>query len=904
MRSIYALAALLTACAAASSAPRQPPPPSAAPPKAAAAPASRDDGRLPPGVRPTRYSLDLSVDPALDSFQGRVRIGVTIERPTRVIVLHARGTRILTAAISTARKKQWARAELRMAAHGRREPEELVLATDDELPVGSAEIDLQYEAPYGPNLEGLYRVGEGGKHYAFTQFEPNDARRAFPCFDEPGFKTPYSVTITTPSANLALSNMPLAKRQENLATGLTSYEFRTSPPLPSYLVAFAVGPFELAPGAQSPVPMRLVALPGKTKLGGLALESGKDLLALLADYFEIPYPYAKLDLVAVPEFGAGAMENAGLVTFREELLLLDPERASIDARRELAGVLAHELAHQWFGNLVTTAWWNDLWLNEGFATWMGEKIVARYRPSWRIDLDVVRDKQSVMRLDALESARKIRQPVRSSSEALEAFDGITYDKGASLLRTVEHWLGEAAFRQGVHHYLEAHRFGSATADDLFSALGAATGKDVGRVMSSFADQSGVPLLEVATECRKKGRAYRLTLRLGQREYRPLGETSKNSKRWAIPVCARWVDARGHAGHACTLLDGSSGSVEADVDSCPGHVLPNDGEDGYYRYLPAPGELVALAEDRALRLDDREKIGLIGNAWALVKSGDLAPGDFLRVCQALSDARSHVVWEEMAATLREYSRALVGDSSRAAFRRRMAKLFTPLARQLGMEPRANESDEDRLLRKTVLYAMADLASDDATRNEASKYAARWLEDPKSISADLAEIVLPLAARKGDDSLHAKYVARMRAAASPEERVLALSGLAGFDQEKLVEKTLALSLDEKTKVSDLRYLFRPFVERDATAIISYRWVRAHFDALKRRLPGFVVERITGVVAGLCDVGEADSAAGFFRPRLHETEGGDKFLDQAVETSKLCAALRAGQGQASERALGVAK
>ncbi len=448
-----------TSCPAPSPSSRWKPDPPAPPALPDPTPPPRDDGRLSSDVHPLRYDLDLSIDPEATSLSGRVRIGVTLDHPTRAIVLHARGPKVLTAAISSKEGKQWAQAKSRRASHSKDDPEELVLVVDKEVSAGAAEIDLQYEAPYAPNLQGAYRVEQGGKHFVFTQFEPNDARRAFPCFDEPGFKVPVHVTLTVPEGNLAVSNMPELRKRENRRSGLVSYEFRVSPPLPTYLVAFAVGAFEVRQGARDPVPIRLISLPGKAKLGTLALDAARDELALLTDYFGTPYPYPKLDLVAVPEFAAGAMENAGLITFREERLLLDEAHTSIDSRRALGGILAHELAHQWFGNLVTMKWWNNVWLNEGFATWMGTKISDRWHPAYGALSEGAQRKHWVMGVDSLPSARKVRQPVHSSSEALEAFDGITYVKGASVLGMAERWVGESVMRRGVQNYLAQHRFG-------------------------------------------------------------------------------------------------------------------------------------------------------------------------------------------------------------------------------------------------------------------------------------------------------------------------------------------------------------------------------------------------------------------------------------------------------------
>ncbi|MFO0570278.1 MAG: M1 family aminopeptidase [Polyangiaceae bacterium] len=570
----------------------------------------RDDGRLPATVRPTRYFLELNVDPKEKTFAGRVRIGIDVLTPTAEVVLHAKGPKILTAAVSTPRDKLWARSTVRKAAHGKQEAEELVLSFSRPLEPGPAEIDLQYEAPFAPELGGLYRVESRGQAFAFTQFEPNDARRAFPCFDEPGFKVPFRISVTVPEGNLVVANTRELRRRETPSTGLVSYEFEPTAPLPTYLVAVAVGPFELLEGPRSPVPIRVVTVPGKSRLGKLALATAEETLGALADYFGIAYPYSKLDLVAVPEFSAGAMENAGLVTFREERVLLDEDKASLESRRGLLELMAHELAHQWFGNLVTMKWWDDIWLNEGFANWMGDHVVERARPAWGIGAERVQAKDWVMRLDMLDSARRVRQRVRGSSEALEAFDGITYVKGASAITQLESYLGPATFQRGIRDYVRAHAHKNASSSDLTDALARASGKDVAGVLGSFVDQTGVPLVEATTRCAKG----HLDVKLSQREYRPFGRAPRE-RRWSIPVCLGAPELDG--GELCTLLREPTATLERDVPRCPRRIFPNAGERGYYRYRLGETELLALARDASLTR--AERVGLIG-AWALVRAG--------------------------------------------------------------------------------------------------------------------------------------------------------------------------------------------------------------------------------------------------------------------------------------------
>jgi aminopeptidase N len=852
-------------------------------------PPPREDGRLPPGVTPLGYDLDLAIDPTATSILGRVRIKVKVDSPTRAIVLHARALEVLTAAVSSHNGKQWAKTTNRRAHHGKEQPEELVLVLERPVPAGNAEIDLQYDAPYDKTLRGAYRVDQDGKSYVFTQFEPNDARRAFPCFDEPGFKVPFHVTLTVPEGNLAFSNMPELKRTENRKSGLVSYEFQTSPALPTYLVAFAVGPLEVRDGARDPVPIRLIALPGKTALGGLGLEAARAELALLTEYFGVPYPYPKLDLVAVPEFGSGAMENAGLVTFREERLLLDEKRASLESRRDLASIMAHELAHQWFGNLVTMKWWDDIWLNEGFATWMGTKITDRWH-AYGAELEGVSRKHWVMGIDSLASARKIRQPVRSSSEALEAFDGITYVKGASVLGMVERWLGEDVMQKGIRDYIQKHRFGNAAAADLFGALSAAGNKDVAAVMGSFTDQTGVPLIELKESCKPGPKGATLDVEIRQSPYRRLGSPELKREPWTFPVCRRLRGASGTLTESCVLVKGAVTKESVPVKECPTLALPNARESGYFRTLLGAAELSKLAKARVA--DERERIGLVGNAWALVQSGKLTSDEWLGFLDEFSAEPNPMVWDRIVGALKEQRMLLADDKARAVFEQRVSKLLSPMVKKLGYAPRPGDSEEMRQLRQITFGALGDLGNDAPTLKEATKLTTRWLADPNSIDADIADIALPLAARRGDAALFDELFQRYEKAATPELQVRALFGLSGFEDPKLVERLLDLVIEKKVKVHQLRYVFPALYERPTTARLAYAYLRVHFEDITKLLPGFVVARLPWVIASLCDETVVRQADEFFRPRLEKIEGASKSLDQALDAGKLCAALAKGK------------
>jgi aminopeptidase N len=894
---LFALA--LTGCAASPSAPPGSTPSTMQTTGAPAAqvdavPAPREDGRLPAGVRPMRYTMDLSIDPSKKAFSGQVRIALKLDRPTRAIVMHGRGMTIKEAFLHSGAGKLAGHAELRMAAGSREDPEELVITFPSEAPAGDAELDLAYEAPFGHGLRGLYHVDDNGTSYAFTQFEPNDARRAFPCFDEPGFKVPFEISLTVPKGQLAVSNTRVARQRENVAAGTVTFEFEKSPPLPTYLVAFGVGPFDVLEGPKEPVPIRLISAKGKTGLGKLAVETAAAHLELLGKYFNRPYPYRKLDVVAVPNFASGAMENPGFVTFREELLLIDPAHASTQARRAMAGVIAHELAHQWFGDLVTMQWWDDLWLNEAFASWMSRKIVDQWRPSSQSRLESVGDRSGIMAHDALSTARKIRNPVTSTSDALEAFDGITYGKGQAVLTMIEGWLGEDQFREGLRRYVKKHEWGNATAADLYAALSEASGRDVGKVMNSFTDQTGVPAVSVTCQA-GEGEGAPVTFQLRQEEYRTLDRKGPSNKLWHIPICVSF-DGGEKIERECTLLE----SAEAKIDvgkrraksgengGCPAYFYPNAGESGYDRIKLDHADLDRLAKSGLTKLSEVERYGLVSNAWAQVWSGDLPASAYFDVLGNFKKESSRLVWREIIESLYEADKSIVGDAARPAFAKFVRELLGPTAHKLGWSAKKDENDDQRLLRVSVLTALGVLGKDEWAIAQAKHVSGAWLLDPFSVDADLAKAALPVAAKQPSDAYFDQLTNVLKAPRTPEVRVLALSGLASFDEPKYADRVLDMMIDHTVKAQDLQYIFRPLSSRRETRERTFAWLEKHFDDVTKVIPPFVVGKLSRVIASMCDASQVRAAEAFMSPRMAKIDGTEKAMKQSIEDGLRCAAL----------------
>ena len=619
------------------------------------------DLRLPGDTRPSAETLSLAIDPTRELFVGTADISITLDRPRRTIWLHGQGLQVARATVASvggdgrpAEPAVWQQRDDKGTAS-------LTLAKP--VAAGRAVIHVEYDAPFTTKLEGLFKVTQTGVPYAFTQFENIAARRAFPCFDEPGFKIPWDVTLEVPSDAKAIANTREIAREESGTSVLV--HFATTLPLPSYLVAFAVGPLDVVSAPEIPpnavrhraLPLRGVTTHGRGKEIAYALAHTGEILAILEQYFGLEYPYDKLDILAVPDMD-GAMENAGALTFNDWLLLFDPKTAPSRQTRSYADVMAHELAHQWVGDLVTASWWDDIWLNEAFATWMEGKAADAWDPRTDAATIVLDGIQDAMGSDSLVSARSIRQPVTSVDDIANAFDNITYSKGGAVLGMFERWVGAAAFQRGLHAYLAQHRLGSATADDFLGAESAAAGRDVKTPFHTFLDQPGVPFVEAAVRCDGPAR-----LHLRQTRYLPLGSSGDAGRTWQIPICARYGVGQAVM-EACTLLAAAEADLELGA-RCPDWVFPNSGALGYFRFALAPGDLARLRASGFSRLTAHERVALGNSVRAALGRGALPVGDALDAEVPLaSDPHPNVAAEPMG-ILRQARQWLYRDPLRTA-----------------------------------------------------------------------------------------------------------------------------------------------------------------------------------------------------------------------------------------------
>src|SRR3954462_714570 len=533
--------------------------------------------RLPGGVTPEHYDLAFVVDLVHERFDGTETIRVNVAAPTTRIVLNALDIDFREVTIGAGGTAQKATVTSDSTA------QTATFTVPRPIPSGTHDIHVRYGGRLKSQLRGFYISKTKLRKYAVTQFESTDARRAFPSFDEPSFKATFSLTVTVDRGDIAISNGKVLSDSPGPAITQHTMVFAPTPKMSSYLVAIAVGDFRCLDGAADGVPIRICATPDKRELGKIALDSAQQILKFYDTYYSVKYPFGKLDILAVPDFAAGAMENTAAIFYRETDLLADTKSASIGTRKNIASVLAHEMAHQWFGDLVTMAWWDDIWLNEGFATWMQSKPLKAWKPEWHAEVKETADNQTAMNLDALRATRPIRATASTPAEINELFDPIAYEKGGAVLRMIESWVGEAAFQKGVNAYIAKHKYGNARAEDFWSTIAASTGKPVDKVMPTFVDQPGVPLITMSLTCE----AGRGTLTLAQSRYSMEG-TSAPASPWQIPVCLE----TGAAAPTCALLDTPRKDIA--LNACPAWTMANDNGRGYYRTALDAAALKAAA----------------------------------------------------------------------------------------------------------------------------------------------------------------------------------------------------------------------------------------------------------------------------------------------------------------------
>ncbi len=859
--------------AAAQNAAAQTAPTNSAPAPAVAVPT----GQLTQAARPTAYRLDLTVDPAAERFSGHVEIDAVLKAAGSTLDLHARDL-VMRRITATAGGKTVAATwqDMDPSGVGR-------LTFVEPVPAGPVTLAFDYDARFNSGPAGMFRVKVGDDWYSWTQFQSIDARAAFPGFDEPGFKVPFTVTLRTPPGQVAVSNAPQVS--SSIENGLEVHRFAPTLPLPSYLIAMMVGPFAVAEGAVPPSPQRAAPLPlrivstrqNKDKLA-FALEGSKGIVTLLEKYFDQPFPYPKLDQITTPIL-PGAMENAGADLYADPILVMD-EQATTGQKRNFGMIVAHELAHQWFGDLVTPAWWDDIWLNESFANWMGYRIGDEWRPDLNIRAGALAEGFNAMNTDALVAGRAIHTPIPTNAQIDEAFDTITYGKGGHVVAMIAGYMGDTKFRDGVRRYMAAHKYGNATSQDFFAAMADAAGDPrIVPAMQSFTDQQGVPLVTFSGG--KDGR-----YRVAQSRYARLGTTPPET-RWGVPLCLRRIGAA----QQCQLLTEPGGEV-----TLPGQgaVIPNVGGTGYYRFeLPAKDwdALIKVAGS----LPGGEALALGDSLLASFRAGRASGSQLVAAARSLSASKDSYASEAGIDSLETlYNSGVMDDEAKARYRRFIGKLYAPRLKRLGFDPRtgayAGQDPEVSQQREQIVRRLARTGRDAGVRQQLIAATRAYLGgDAKALDPAWFDMALSAWIDQGGLVAAKDLAERALASQDPLFRPQALEAVGSSGALGIAKWVLDEFKDDRLRKSERLGLVRSVIMAGGTRDMGFDWLKANYDQLSRGGGGiFFSARLPGMVGGFCSVARADEVAAFLRPQL-QGKTGALDLERTIERIRSCGVLK---------------
>jgi aminopeptidase N len=847
---------------------------------AAASPAAVPEGILPDAAKPVAYRLDLTVQPDQARFSGHVEIDVTLNAATTSLYLHGRDLHVagVTARGGATQTK---------ATYTQVDP--LGVARVDfakPLPAGKATLVFDYDAPFGSGPAGLYHVKVGDQWYAWTQFESTDARAAYPSFDQPGYKTPFTVSLTTRPGLTVYSNAP--ESGSTTAGALVTHRFAPTLPLPTYLSAFGVGPFASVSGSAAPTPERAAPMPvrvigtqpNKDQMD-FALQNTGPIVGLLERYFGRPFPFPKLDQIGSPVM-PGAMENAGADTYGDSILFLD-RGASTSQKQAFGMVVAHELAHQWFGDLVTPAWWDDIWLNESFANWMGYRIGNEWRPDLKIGVGAIDEAFRAMNIDALKAGRPIHQPIRTSGEIDSAFDAVTYGKGGQVVAMIASYLGDEKFQAGVRLHLNRHAYGNASTEQFFASLAeAAHDPRVLTAMKSFVDQQGVPVVHVT-----RGANGALTLQ--QSRYAMLGSTLA-PERWSIPFCYRIGTARD-----CTLLTDATATIPAVGD---GAIIPNAGGTGYYRFSMAEPEWRRLIADSAT-LAPGEALATIDSLWAGYRAGEVSPTLLVAAAKAMAAnpySGAAIAGGVRLAELRKHD--LMPDAALPAYRALLSRIYAPLLARLGFSAKAGaylSDDPDRQkLRTDTVALVAGEAMDKTVRTQLAGAAAAYLGgDKAALDQSLYGSAFGAYLGTGGEPARTKL---FDVAARSDDTLLrdaAIRALGGTGDAATGAWLIAHLPDPRLRPSDRLSLLRGMTGEPATRDHAFDWLVTNYDMFVKDNGIFTASSLPALGTGYCSVDKAAMIEAAMRPKVDQYQRGGLSLDRTVEQVHDCGVLKQAHG-----------
>ena len=852
-----------------------------------------DRHRLPGTASPSQYELLLAPDVEEGTFSGTVAVTLAVNTTSDELVCNALDLAIDEAWVDSGGRRVEAKASLDA------ETERVHFALDAPLDPGEHTLHVRFRGELNDKLVGFYRStfadDDGVEHtVAVTQFEATHARRAFPCWDEPERKASLALTLVVPEHLTAVSNSRVV-RDELAGDGLRQISFAETMVMSTYIYAWVIGPLELTAEVAAGGTMLRVAHPlGKGELTAFALESGAFALDWLTSYYGLGYPGDKCDLVAVPDFAFGAMENLGCITFREALLLVDPERATQPELQRVADVIHHELAHMWFGDLVTMKWWNGIWLNEAFATFMEMKCTEAFRPAWDRWTDFGLSRTAALDVDALVSTRPIEFEVVSPADAEGMFDLLTYEKGAGVVRMLEQFLGEDAFRDGIRKYLADNAYGNTETTDLWDALETATAQPVRHIADTWIFQGGFPLLSAEVVRGADGPCLRLRQeRLVFDDGDPATAAASDAT-WAVPVLVRY-GAGDRRYDDRVLLDHRE--EDFDLRFEPDWIQLNLGGSGFYRVRYTGAQLAALGA-RLDRLTPLERYQLVDDTFASMLAGATTAAEFLDLVRRFADDDDVSVWQRIAGALSMFERILP-DSARDRYQATVRALAAPALARMGEHPAPGELDRTRALRATLFELVGTTGHDDRVFERARALHDAFVTDPESVDPELAAAAIGVIAERGGPHEFAMFRERTKAAENPQEELRYLYALARFHDPESFATALELALTTEVRTQNAPFLLARALMNRTLGATAWDFVRRNWDDINDRFPSSTIVRMLDGVKVLVAPEVANDVLAFFAE--HDVPQGARTLAQQLERLRVNVALREREAAALAVALG---
>ena len=816
--------------------------------------------RLPANVKPEHYALAITPDIANATFSGSETIDVLLASSSKTITLNALELQIQsvsangqTGTISFDTEKQQATFTFAKA-----------------LPAGHTALAIAFTGILNDKLRGFYLSKTAKRSYAVTQFESTDARRAFPSFDEPALKATFDVSLTVDSGDTVISNTNMLS-DTPAGPGKHTQVFATTPKMSTYLVAFLVGDFACSKGKSDDVPIRVCSTPDKVELTKFAVKAAEHFLHYYDEYFGIKYPMPKLDLIGIPDFEAGAMENFGAITYRETELLVDDKDSSINAKKSVAVTVAHEMAHQWFGDMVTMQWWDNLWLNEGFATWMENKAADEWHPDWHFPQDVASDLNDTLNYDAVRTTRTIRAKAETPAEISEMFDGIAYGKAGSVIGMIENWVGPEVFRQGVHNYLTAHLYANATAEDFWNAQTANSKQPVDKVMSSFVDLPGVPLITFADK-------QSAGVPVMERRFYLDGTSADDKREWTLPICVKAT-----AGPVCKLV--TKGTAAEAVPASP-LFYANADEKGYYRVAYSPDQVKAITAAAETALTVPERIGFLGDRWALTRAGQGSVGEYLDLALALKNDPNAQVLDTALTTISQIRTKIANDDDRVKLNALFRAQFEPIYNSLSKKSDSYDAQEIR----TELFQSLGEAEDPAIMAHARELTEELFSGKKTSDADVLDAAVALAVADADLEFYTRIQIVAEKAEDPGLQTEALELLAKFHDPTLVTRTMEYAVSGKVRNQDSWVLMAIELNQRQTRGVAWPWIQAHWDQVKAQLTTASGADLISSVGSFCTVEQRDEVKSFFA--THKVDAADRTLAKSLDSIDDCVRLKAAQ------------